>query len=277
MLKFYPEKCKTMRIGRSKVEKHEYTLKVDLKPMEETIAEKDVGVTINNKLSFDKDITEKVNKANSIIGVIRRTFEYLNLKTFRMLYVSLVRPHLEYANPVWNPYLKRHIDMIENIQRRATKLIPGLSDLSYEDRLRRPKLPSLSYRRSRGDMIEVYKIMSGKYDPEISNIFQHQEQENRNTRGHKYKLFKPRCRLNIRKNSFCIRVVNMWNSLSENVVTAKTLLTFERRLDRYWENRDQFYNYRAVITTGQDSLESDSEETELVQEADDCLLSEEDL
>ena len=57
--------------------------------------------------------------------------------------------------------------MIENIQRRATKLIPGLSDLSYEDRLRRLKLPSLSYRRSRGDMIEIYKIMSGKYDPEI--------------------------------------------------------------------------------------------------------------
>ena len=194
-----------------------------------------------------------------------------------MLYVSLVRPHLEYANPVWNPYLKKHIDMIENIQRRATKLIPGLSDLSYEDRLRRLKLPSLSYRRSRGDMIEVYKIMSGKYDPEISNIFQHQEQENHNTRGHKYKLFKPRCRLNIRKNSFCIRVVNMWNNLSENVVTANTLLTFERRLDRYWENQDQFYNYRAVITTEQDSLESDSEETELFQEADDCLLPEEDL
>ena len=136
--------------------------KADLKPMEETIAEKEVGVTIDNKLSFDKHITEKVNKANSIIGVIRRTFEYLDLKTFRMLFVRLVRPHLEYVNPVWNPYLKKHIDMIGNIQRRATKLIPGLSDLSYEDRLRRLKLPSLSYRRSRGDMIEVYKIMSGQ-------------------------------------------------------------------------------------------------------------------
>jgi hypothetical protein len=53
------DKCKTMRIGRSKVEKHEYTFKADLKPMEETIAEKDVGVTIDNKLSFDKHITEK--------------------------------------------------------------------------------------------------------------------------------------------------------------------------------------------------------------------------
>jgi hypothetical protein len=59
-------------------------------------------------------ITAKVNKANSIIGVIRVAFEYLDLKTFRMLYVSLVRPHLEYTNPVWNPYLKKHIDMIEN-------------------------------------------------------------------------------------------------------------------------------------------------------------------
>ena len=78
-----------MRIGRSKAEKHEYTLKADIKPMEETIAEKDVGVPIDNKLSFDKHIIEKVNKANSIIGVIRRTFEYLDLKTFRMLYVSL--------------------------------------------------------------------------------------------------------------------------------------------------------------------------------------------
>jgi hypothetical protein len=122
--------------------------------------------------------------------------------------------------------------MIENIQRRATKLIPGLSDLSYEDRLRRLKLPSLSYRRSRGDMIEVYKIMSGKYDPEISNIFQHQEQENRNTREHKYKFFKPRCRLNIRKNSFCIRVVNnMWNSLSENVVTTTCVIHYKHLSD----------------------------------------------
>ena len=82
------------------------------------------------------------------------------------------------------------------------------------------------------------------------------------------------------RSIYCVMTVSelsIWNSLSENVVTANTLLTFERRLDRYWENQDQFYNYRAVITTGQDRLESDSEETELVQEADDSLLPEEDL
>lgn len=72
--------------------------------MDESIAEKEVGVTIGNKVSFDKHITENVNKANSIVGVIRRTCEYLDVKTFRLLYVSLVKPRLEYANAVWNPY-----------------------------------------------------------------------------------------------------------------------------------------------------------------------------
>lgn len=81
------------------------------------------------------------------------------MKTFRLLYTSLVRPHLEYANPIWNPYFKKHIDMIENVQRRATKMVPGLADLTYEDRLKRLKLPTLRYKRSRGDIIEANKIL----------------------------------------------------------------------------------------------------------------------
>ena len=81
---------------------------------------------IDNRLTFENHINEKVNKANSIMGVIRRTFEFLDIKTFRLLFTPLVRPHIEYANQVWNPYLKKHIDMLENVQRRATKSIPGL-------------------------------------------------------------------------------------------------------------------------------------------------------
>ena len=78
--------------------------------------------------------------------------------------------YLEYANQVWCPYLKKHIEAIENVQRRASKQIPGLSSLSYEDRLRKLKLPTLAYRRSRGDMIELYKILTGKYDEDVSNF-----------------------------------------------------------------------------------------------------------
>jgi hypothetical protein len=66
--------------------------------------------------------------------------------------------HLEYANSVWNPYKKKHITALENVQRRATKLIPGFKDMTYENRLRKLKLPTLAYRRKRGDMIEAFKF-----------------------------------------------------------------------------------------------------------------------
>ena len=116
---------------------------------------------------FENHINEKVNKANSIMGVIRRTFEFRDIKTFKILYTALVRPHVEYANQVWNPHLKKHIDLLENVQRRATKSVPGLSKLTYEERLRKIGLPTLAYRRISGDMIETYKILSQKYDPEV--------------------------------------------------------------------------------------------------------------
>ena len=91
------------------------------------------------------------------MGVIRGSFLYMDRTTFKLLYTSLVRPHVEYANQVWSPYLVKHIELIENVQRRATKLIPGLKDYSYQERLELLDLPTPSYRRLRGDMIEVYK------------------------------------------------------------------------------------------------------------------------
>ena len=102
-----------MRTGSSDVDLDNYHLKEGQKGMESTDREKDVGVIIDNKHSFEKHISEKVNKANSVMGVIRRTFEFLDLKTFKLLCTSLVRPHLEYANQVWNPYIKKHRDMLK--------------------------------------------------------------------------------------------------------------------------------------------------------------------
>ncbi len=89
----------------------------------------------------------------------------MDKKSFSTTCKSLVRPHIEYANQVWNPFSMTHITALANVQHSATKSIPGFKDLEYKKRLQRLKLPTLSYRRLRGDMIEMYKILTGKYDP----------------------------------------------------------------------------------------------------------------
>ena len=276
LLCFHPDRCKCMRIGNSDIDLYAYRLNDNGKAMEFSKSEKDIGVIIDSKLTFENHINEKVNKANSIMGVIRRTFEFLDIKTFRLLYTSLVRPHIEYANQVWNPYLKKHIDMLENVQRRATKSIPGLSNLSYEERLRKINIPTLAYRRIRGDMVETYKILSEKYDPEVSNFINLRDDSN--TRGHIYKIYKSRARLNVRKYSFCMRIVDQWNSLPSDVVEAKTVNSFERRLDKLWRDQPIYYNYRDTINpTGYDKKTQSLDESELVQQVVTDLLPEEDL
>ena len=87
------------------------------------------------------------------MGVIRRTYTYLDESTFLSLYKALVRPLLEYANQVWAPHSVKDIEIIEKVQRIATKCIPGLVGMEYPESLRSLKLPTLAYRRLRGDMI----------------------------------------------------------------------------------------------------------------------------
>ena len=108
------------------------------------------------------------------------------------LYKAIVRPHLEYCIQAWSPYLRKDIDMLEKIQRRATKLIPGLRDLTYEERLKECGLTTLETRRLRGDQIEVFKILNG-YENIDSNLF-FQIKESKITRGHNFTLVKKQSR-----------------------------------------------------------------------------------
>ena len=179
------------------------------------------------------------------MGVIRRAFTYMDEPTFLSLYKSLVRPHLEYANQAWSPHLRKHIDSIENVQRRATKLIPNMRDLSYEERLRKLKLPTLAYRRLRGDLIEMFKIATGLYERDTCQVLV--DLNERTSRGHKYKLKKSHVRSDIRKFSFKERVVNPWNSLPSAVVEAPSLPSFERRLDDYLKDNPIRYDHRAQM------------------------------
>ena len=111
-------------------------------------------------------------------------------KIFCMIFKGLVRPHLEYATPIWSPHLKKHIDQLENVQRRATKLVPGLNQLSYPERLRKLKLPTLAFRRVRGDMIQTYKILTDYTDGYYKSLSQLLEViPDSRLRGHFKKLF----------------------------------------------------------------------------------------
>ena len=145
-----------------------------------------------------------------MFGLIRRTFEHLNEDTFIPLYKSLVRVHLDFAAPVWKPYKIKYIDMLESVQRRATKQLPGFAKLSYPDRLKKLNLPTLSYRRVRGDLIEVFKILSQQnYDTDIADFLPLNQSSTTNLRGHSKKLFMQRANNSLRKNSFSIRVVKL--------------------------------------------------------------------
>jgi len=94
-----------------------------------------------------------------VLGVIKRTFNTLNKEVFLSLYSTYIRPHLEYCIQVWAPYFKKDIDVLEKVQRRATKLVRCVKNLSYEQRLEYLGIYSLSRRRQRGDLVETYKIL----------------------------------------------------------------------------------------------------------------------
>ena len=128
-------------------------------------------------------------------------------------------------------WMRHCIDMLEKIQRRATKLIPGLRDLRYEERLKECGLTTLETRRLRGDQIEVFKILNG-YENIDSNIF-FQIKEGKITRGHNYTLVKKQSRLDVRKYSFSQRTINVWNKLSTDCVHASNVNMFKNKIDKY--------------------------------------------
>ena len=120
---------------------------------------------------------------------------------------------------------------ISKIQRRATKLIPELRDLTYEERLKECGLTTLETRRLRGDQIEVFKILNG-YENIDSNIF-FEIKESKITRGHNYTLVKKQSRLDVRKFSFSQRTINIWNNLSTDCVHASSVNMFKNKIDKY--------------------------------------------
>ena len=230
-MSFNADKCKVMHVG---FHNRNAPFNLNGQGIHQVNSEKDLGVYFDSSLKPSKQCAEAARKGNWILGLIRRHFNFLDKDIVVRLFKQLVRPHLEYAVQVWNPYFSKDKQLIENVQRRATRLISCLRDMPYEERLRRLGLTSLELRRIRGDLIQVFKIVNGldglsfDYFFDFSNVT--------TNRGHRLKLRGKRCRLDVRKYFFSQRVINEWNSLPEDVVLAKSVNAFKNGLDLFFEN-----------------------------------------
>ena len=204
-------KCKCLHTGHGNLN---VNYKMGDTVLGTTVKEKDLGVTISADMKVSEQCGIAASKGNQILGLVRRNITYKGKKLIIPLYKAIVRPHLEYC-----------------IQRRATKMIPELRDLSYEERLKECGLTTLETRMLRGDQIEVFKILNG-YENIDRNMFFSLKKDSR-TRGHEVKLVKDQCRLDIRKHSFSQRTINEWNKLSTDCVTASSVNMFKNKVDTY--------------------------------------------
>ena len=221
-------KCKCLHTGHGNLN---VNYKMGDTVLGTTVKEKDLGVTISADMKVSEQCGIAASEGNQILGLIRRNITYKGKKLIIPLYKAIVRPHLEYCIQAWRPYRKKDIDTLERIQRRATKMIPELRDLSYEERLKECGLTTLETRRLRGDQIEVFKILNG-YENIDRNMFFSLKKDSR-TRGHEVKLVKDQCRLDIRKHSFSQRTINEWNKLSTDCVTSSSVNMFKNKVDSY--------------------------------------------
>ena len=173
-----------------------------------------------------------------MIHIVKNSFKYLDAAMFKLLFKSIIRPHLEYASPVWSPITQGEKNRIEGVQRRASKLVPALSNLPYTERLQILKLPTLEYRRTRQDLIFLYNYAHNNIILNTNtrcNICRNNTNMlspiTSGTRGHpfRYQLHQHN---GIRKKFFTTRTLTLWNSLSPETVLAPSLNSFKNRLDK---------------------------------------------
>ncbi len=241
-LKLAVQKCGVMHLGHRNP-KHDYVLAGT--NLEKLSSISDLGVIISDNLKPSDHIAKIAGKAASRVGLLFRGFRNRDPKFQTDMFKTYVRPGPDYCASAWSPWLVRDRQAVEKIQRRFSKRVEGLRDLSYQERLSRLNLEPLSARRLQADMTETFKILSGTHPIQADTLFL--EAPSRVTRENGRKLYAPRTHHDFRKHFFSSRVVSVWNSLPADVVNSQSVACFKDRISRVIFSPDESAIYPLVI------------------------------
>ena len=221
LIKFNINKYMVMHHGHNNENRHFFTEK---RQLHESDTERDLGVIFSTDLKWKNQVLTATNKANQMLGRIKKSFAKFDCNLLRSLYSTFIRPLSEFAVPFWSPHLKDDSDMIERVQHPATKLVPTISNFDYEERLEALSLTTLTDRRLRGDTIQMYKFMHEIDEIDRINRFQVIQTQ---ALGHSFKYHREISKKQQRYNFFFNQTVNIWNSLPNHLVLAHTVKSFK--------------------------------------------------
>jgi len=224
---FNTAKCNFMHLGRGNEEFQYFMNGHQLATVTE---ERDLGVQLTSDMKPSRQCQLAYSTASKVLAMIGRTMTYKSLDVLLRLYKSLVRPHLAFCISVWSPYYSKDKHLLERVQHRFTRMIPDLKQLSYERRLEHLGLWSLEDRRNRADLLQVFRMYTGWSVISFDSMFTFSD--NTRTRGHSAKIAKNRSRLDVRRDFFCERVIDRWNSLDQCVIDSTTVNAFKNGLER---------------------------------------------
>ena len=233
-LKLNHSKCKVMRFGKGKCN-GSGIYHLNGCQLEAVGSYRDLGVVVDASLKFHMQVREVVRKAGGLVSNLLRTTVCRSGSFMTSLFVSHIRPILDYCSCVWGTGYLGDLRMLESVQRRWTREVEGLGRLEYRERLKRMDLYSVMGRMLRMDLIKVWKAFNSSVDVGLSQLLPLSELVV--TRGHQFKLRVQTCRTENRRRFFSVRVVRQWNALPSSVVDSVSLAAFKGQLDGYLGDR----------------------------------------